>query len=268
VAVETIPPLTAAGLRFLTAFPIFIGFSLLNGESILIPKPYRKFIIFFTIAYFMVPYYLLNYGERYVSSGITALLFSTMPVFIVIFSIFFLGERVNFKQIFGLAIGFLGLALLLDHEGVLTTSSTKLAGVAAILIAAILHAYTYVLTKLHAGKMSVITLNTLPIGIAGLLMTLMGLTLEPVTFSSISQRSWLAILYLGLVASVGGFIAYFELLKRMKPTALSFIFIIFPALAVLLGSIFERASISLESMIFGGVILLGFAITKLSISKK
>ena len=88
VAVETIPPLTAAGLRFLTAFPIFIGFSLLNGESILIPKPYRKFIVFFTITYLMVPYYLLNYGERYVSSGITALLFSTMPVFIVIFYFF------------------------------------------------------------------------------------------------------------------------------------------------------------------------------------
>ena len=34
IAVETVPPLTASGLRFLIAFPLFLSFALIRGDSI------------------------------------------------------------------------------------------------------------------------------------------------------------------------------------------------------------------------------------------
>lgn len=102
IAVESVPPLTSAGLRFLIAFPLFLCFALVRREPILFPRESRWFFVFVTLCYFSVPYYLLNYGEMHVSSGLTALLFSCMPVFILIFSALFLRERIYFPRSWGL----------------------------------------------------------------------------------------------------------------------------------------------------------------------
>ncbi|MFG9976690.1 EamA family transporter, partial [Pseudomonas aeruginosa] len=79
-----------------------------------------------------------NYGEQYVASGLTALLFSSMPVFILIFSAIFLRERIYLSQILGIAIGFGSLFMIIRSQG-LHLDYTELLGVLAILLAAIMH---------------------------------------------------------------------------------------------------------------------------------
>lgn len=266
IAVESVPPLTAAGLRFLIAFPLFLGFALLRREPLRFPRQSRWFFVFVTLSYFSVPYYLLNYGEMHVSSGLTALLFSCMPVFILMFSAIFLREKIYASQVLGIAIGFASLFMIIRSQG-LHLDHAELFGVLAILAAAILHALCYVVTKKHGSAISVITYNTLPIGIAGLMLASAGLVAEAPAFGAISLRSWGALFYLGLVASVGGFIVYFMLLKRLSPIILSFVFIIFPVFAVIIGAWYEGQTISSELMIYSAVLLSGFAITKLPVEK-
>ncbi len=266
IAVESVPPLTAAGLRFLIAFPLFLSFAAWRREPLLFPKGSRGFFLFVTLSYFSLPYYLLNYGEMHVSSGLTALLFSCMPVFILVFSALFLREKIYASQVLGIAIGFASLFMIIRSQG-LHLDHAELFGVLAILMAAILHALCYVVTKKHGSAISVITYNTLPIGIAGLLLFVAGLGLEAPAFATISARSWGALLYLGLVASVGGFIVYFMLLKRLSPIILSFVFIIFPVFAVMIGAWYEGQVISRELIGYSAVLLMGFAITKLPVEK-
>jgi putative membrane protein PagO len=266
IAVQSVPPLTSAGLRFLIAFPLFLCFAWVRCEPILFPRASRGFFVFVTLSYFSVPYYLLNYGELHVSSGLTALLFSCMPVFILIFSALFLRERIYVSQVVGIAIGFTSLYMIISSQG-LHLDQAEFLGVLAILGAAILHALCYVITKQKGGAISVITYNTLPIGIAGLMLLVAGLWFETPTFETITLRSWSALLYLGLVASVGGFIVYFMLLKRLSPIILSFVFIIFPVFAVIIGAWYEGAPISRDLMLYSAVLLGGFAITKLPIEK-
>ncbi|MFK3788817.1 DMT family transporter [Pseudomonas piscis] len=266
IAVESVPPLTAAGLRFLIAFPLFLLFAHLRRESIFFPRQQLAFFIFVTLGYFSVPYYLLNYGEQYVASGLTALLFSSMPVFILIFSAIFLKERVFVSQALGIAIGFSSLFMIIRSQG-LHLDYSELFGVLAILLAAILHALSYVITKKLGANISVITFNTLPIGIAGLGLFVAGLLVEHPNLSTITARSWTALTYLGLVASVGGFIVYFFLLKRLSPVVLSFVFIIFPVFAVVISAWYEGVAISRELVGFIVLLLTGFAITKLPIEK-
>ena len=264
IAVESVPPLTAAGLRFLIAFPLFLGFAVLRKEPLLFPRQSRWFFVFVTLSYFSLPYYLLNYGEMHVSSGLTALLFSGMPVFILIFSAVFLREKIRPAQMFGIAIGFGSLFMIIRSQG-LHLDQAEWLGVLAILSAAIMHALCYVVTKKHGSAISVITYNTLPIGIAGLMLLVVGLGFESPTFASITTRSWGALLYLGLVASVGGFIVYFILLKRLSPVLLSFVFIIFPVFAVIIGAWYEGTEISRDLMLYSATLLAGFAITKLPV---
>ena len=90
---------------------------------------------------------------------------------------------------------------------------------------------------------------------------------RPVSLGTISPRSWTALLYLGLVASVGGFIAYFVLLKRLSPVVLSFVFIIFPVFAVIIGAWYEGQALSLELILYCATLLGGFAISKVPVKK-
>ncbi|RQR48376.1 EamA family transporter [Burkholderia sp. Bp9140] len=264
IAVESVPPLTAAGLRFLIAFPLFVLFALVRREPIRFPRHQFGFFVFVTLCYFGLPYYLLNYGEIHVSSGLTALLFSSMPVFILIFSAAFLRERIFISQVVGIAIGFGSLAMIIRSQG-LHLDYAELLGVVAILVAAIMHALCYVKTKQRGSALSVITFNTLPIGIAGTGLFLAGLIVEHPDLAQISSRSWGALLYLGLAASVGGFIVYFFLLKRLSPVILSFVFIIFPVFAVLIGAWYESVPVSRELIVYSALLLGGFAITKLPV---
>jgi drug/metabolite transporter (DMT)-like permease len=266
IAVESVPPLTAAGLRFLIAFPLFLSFALLRREPLLFPRQSRWFFVFVTLSYFSLPYYLLNYGEMHVSSGLTALLFSCMPVFILIFSALFLREKIYPSQMLGIAIGFASLFMIIRSQG-LHLDQAEWLGVLAILSAAVMHALCYVVTKKHGSAISVITYNTLPIGIAGAMLFIVGLNVETPAFQDITTRSWAALLYLGLVASVGGFIVYFLLLKRLSPIILSFVFIIFPVFAVIIGAWYEGQTLSRELMIYSAILLSGFAITKLPVEK-
>lgn len=266
VAVESVPPLTASGLRFLIAFPMFLGFALIRREPVFYPPGSVWFFAFVTLSYFSVPYYLLNYGEVHVSSGLTALLFSCMPVFILLFSALFLHEEIYFPQVVGIAIGFGSLYMILRSQG-LRLDHAETLGVAAILCAAVMHALCYVITKKKGVAIGVITYNTLPIGFAGLMLFTLGVGLEQPHFSEITARSWWALIYLGLFASVGGFIVYFHLLKRLSPVILSFVFIIFPVFAVLVGAWYEGIEISQNFALWSVVLLTGFAITKLPVGK-
>ena len=266
IAVESVPPLTAAGLRFLIAFPLFLSFAVLRKAPLLFPRQSRWFFVFVTLSYFSLPYYLLNYGELHVSSGLTALLFSCMPVFILIFSALFLREKILPTQLLGIAIGFASLFMIIRSQG-LHLDQAEWLGVLAILCAAILHALCYVVTKKHGSAISVITYNTLPIGIAGLMLFIVGLNVETPDFKDITARSWGALLYLGLVASVGRFIVYFLLLKRLSPVLLSFVFIIFPVFALLIGAWYEGTPVSRELMLYSAILLAGFAITKLPLKR-
>ena len=81
IAVETIPPFMSSGLRFVMSSLMFLVLALMRSEPILFPKRLLPFFVCVTIFYFTIPYWLINFSAQYVSSGLVALLFSTMPVF-------------------------------------------------------------------------------------------------------------------------------------------------------------------------------------------
>lgn len=266
IAVESVPPLTSAGLRFLIAFPLFLLLAVARNDPILFPRDCSGFFVFVTLAYFGVPYYLLNYGEQHVSSGLSSLLFSSMPIFILIFSAVLLRERIYLSQVLGITIGFASLYRIVCTHGTGSLEAHAL-GVAAILAAAVMHGFCYVMTKKHGAAISVITFNTLPIGIAGMMLFAAGLWLESPDMRAITVRSWTALAYLGIVASAGGFLVYFMLLKRLSPVILSFVFIVFPVIAVVAGSWYEGVPVSHDLALYTVTLLAGFTLTRLPLER-
>lgn len=262
IAVQTVPPLTSAGIRFLISFPLFLAFAFVKKEPILFPKNKRLFFWAIVFFYFTFPYFLINYGEQYVSSGLSALIFSSMPIFTIIFSVILVNEKVDITQVVGIMIGFVSLLLILMLQDI-GFGYKDMSGIIAIFIATIMHALCYIFTKKQGENISVVTFNVLPIGIGGLLLFTVGWFVENPNFTQISNESIFALLYLGVVASIGGFITYFYLLKRLNPVALSFVFIIFPVVSVVIGNWFDEKILSPSFSVLFGFLLFGFALTKI-----
>jgi len=260
--VETIPPLTAAGLRFLVAFPLLIlVVHRWPGAQLRYPPGKGGLFAFVTVVYLIVPYALLNVGEQSITSGLTAILFSSVSAFLVIFAWLLLGTRITLRQWSGVLLGMSLLSILiLIGEGGLGVSNAW--APVAVLAAAMLHGLSYIVIRKHGEGVHSLTLEALPIGAAGLILTVGGMLLESPDLASVSGKSALGILYLAAIPSVVGFAVYFYLLKRIEPVTLSFVFIFFPAIALGVSAVAESASLPALSLLIVAGMLVALALTK------
>jgi drug/metabolite transporter (DMT)-like permease len=232
-AVETVPAITASGLRFAIAFP-FLALIVARrpGVPLRYPPGTARLFALVTLGYFTVPFVLMNAGSAGVPSGLAAVLFATVAVFILVLSVPVLGTRISARQAGGAGVAFAALVALIAEQTGLGGDAHPLAAL-ALLAAAGMHATVYVLVKRDGAQISPLTLNTLPMGLAAVTLCVAGALIEHPAVAAISHQSLLALLYLGAIASVVGFLAYFELLRRLSPLALSLVFVLFPLVAQL-----------------------------------
>jgi putative membrane protein PagO len=229
-SVDSIPPLTAAGLRFAIAFPLLALIVARMGVRLRYPPGHGRLFALVTLAYFTFPYVLMNAGGRVIPSGLAAVLFATVSIFIVALSVPLLGAVITRRQAVGVAVSLAALAALIAHQTGVGGDAHPL-GVLALLGAAGLHAVVYVVLKRDAGSISPLTLNALPMGLAGLLLCTAGLVIERPDPGAVTGASLGALIYLGTFASVVGFLAYFHLLRQLGPVPLALVFIFFPVVA-------------------------------------
>ncbi len=200
LALVSFPPVFATGLRFLIAAPMLVALTLRANKPLLFPKGKRKFQVLLALFSFSIPFTLMIYGEKTVSSGMAALLFSVMPVAVVITSWMFLGHTITRIQAMGVIIVMVALGMItLTESGTTEIESGK--GVVAILMAVSLHAVVYVLCRKHCAGISVLTYNALPCFGAAVLLLGCSFWSEHIRTLNITSTSIYAVVYLGGVAA-------------------------------------------------------------------
>ncbi|WP_258306213.1 DMT family transporter [Enterobacter sp. CGMCC 5087] len=248
IALISFSPVFATGLRFLIAAPVLITMAKWSGTPLLFPRGIRHFQIILSLFYFAVPFTLMIYGEETVSSGMASLLFSVMPVAIVISSWIFLGHMVTRIQLAGIALVISALgAIIINETGSAEIQSWK--GVIAILMAVTLHSVVYIQCRKYCSGISVLTYNALPCLGAGLLLISFGAFYEHINVVTFNLRSLYAITYLAIVAGVLGIMAYFQLQKRVVPFYASLVYFVFPLIAIALEDIMMHQPMSVSSEI-------------------
>ena len=112
--------------------PVVVAFGRVAlGTLILLPIAWRRgalrslgghttAICAFALAEFVIPFLVISFGERWISSSVTGILIATVPLSIALIQRFFgVHERLGLWRILGLAMGFVGVAaleLLLEIE--------------------------------------------------------------------------------------------------------------------------------------------------------
>ncbi|RMS19686.1 putative DMT superfamily transporter inner membrane protein, partial [Pseudomonas coronafaciens pv. garcae] len=256
IGVESWPPLMMAGVRFLIAGSLMYGFLRFRG----VPAPtWAEWK-----AAFVIGFLLLTCGNggvtlaehAGVASGVAALAVATMPLFTLVFGLFW-GNRTTSLEWAGIVLGLIGIGLL--NLGSNLQASPY--GAAVVIFAAAAWAFGSVLSKhlpLPKGPMA----SAAEMITAGAVL-LIGSMLSGERLAHMpTAAGWGALLYLVVFGSIVAFSAYMYLLKNVRPAAATSYAYVNPAVAVMLGVLFAGETIGLEEcmamvVIISGVVLIG-----------
>ncbi|GIC78366.1 DMT family transporter [Moritella sp. F3] len=262
IAVHSIPPITATGLRFALAAPLLILAARWLKIPLMFPKGKKLEFALISVFYFAAPFTLMIFGEQYISSGLASIIFATMPVVVLGFAILVHRQKVHLHQIAGLAIALFSLITIISNEmGV--SANGSLIGVGALVLAVFMHATIYTSVQTRCQGIHVLTYNALPCLVASVLLLVVGAFVEQPDFATFTLTSWLSVIYLGAIAGIGGIMAYFQLNKVASPFQASICFLVFPVIALGLDSVVNGRTISHESLFMMVLLTAGVLLCKL-----
>lgn len=268
LGLENLPPITFAGIRFVIACAIL--FLLIRVRGISLPNNRRDWglLALTGVLSFSLNYGLVFWGEQYISSGLAALLQATLPAFgLVIAHIHLPSERMTWSKIFGVVIGFAGVAVVFSNQ-LAIAGGKALAGCVALVLSAFFAAYSNVLVKAHGRKLepAILAAGQMFFGLIPLL--LIGIPLEGNPFHfHWTPMALVAMLYLAVVGSVIAFLLYYWLIQNMNVTNTMLIAMVTPVVAVVLGMVVLGEDLSWRTVAGGIMIMVGVRfVTRISLS--
>ena len=262
VGLVGVPPFLAAGLRFVLAATM-VGLVLaVRGRRIDLTRDDKVCVLSLGLLVFWLDYAAVYWAELHISSGLTAVLFSTMPLTTALLSAFWTrSETLRARNVAGILVGVAGTGLLFwPHErlGVM-----QALGMLAALGGSLCASINLVAMKKHGRHSDPFVLNFLGMGLGAVCLLLMSAALERWTTVVWTRSNVLAILYLSLFGSVTAFSAYYYLIKRMDATIVSLTTLIIPIVALALGRAFLQETVTPAAVLGIVTILAGVGIASL-----
>lgn len=265
IATETIPPFFATGIRFLVASPLLIVLAYYTKTPLLFPLGQRYFQLIVSIFYFSIPFTLMLYGGIYVSSSVASIIFSNMPVAVLIISFLYLKKKLFLTQKIGLIISLITLLIVLLIE-LESKCFVQWKGILALLFALLSHAIIYVECQKKCCNVSVITFNALPSLISGILLSTISWFLESPNINNFSNQSILAVFYLGDFSGIFGILSYFYLQQKVSAFYASTVFLIFPVIAGFLENYIYKSTILSCEIWFFFPLMIGILLTLIPVN--
>lgn len=268
VSLEGIPPVTGVAIRFALAGLILVVFGRLRGVRFgRLPGEARLWWINAATT-FAGSYGIVYWGEQWVPSGLAAVLFATLPLWIVILGHFMLpGERGGGRRLTGVLFGFAGVAIIFSEDFAKLGGPQVFFAAMVFLLAPFVSALGSLSVKRWGGGISPYSIAGVPMLMTGGAMGVLALLVErarpiaPMVGEGAAAGPWLATLYLAVFGSALTFSLYFWLLARRSAVAASLISYTVPICAVLVGWLAFAEPVTWRLVAGGGVVLLGVAAT-------
>ena len=195
----------------------------------------------------------LNYGELTVASGPAGVLIATAPVITALLAVLFLGERLKPLGWVGMALSFVGAAVISLDEG---RGFSFDRGAAFILLSALCVSAYFVLQKPYLRKYGALAFTTYAIW-AGTIFALVFLPGLVAQAGQATAGTTLTMIYLGVFPTAVGYVTYAYAFSRMPAArAASFLYVI-PVLAYVIAWLWLGEVPTLVSVVGGAVTLAG-----------
>jgi drug/metabolite transporter (DMT)-like permease len=243
-------------IRVLVGAAIMVPLAL-NSGALKIALKHWRWVLFFAVIEMVIPWWLITEAGRHITSGLTALLIATVPMFgVVVASL--LGDKSirNPKTLIGMVVGFAGVVALVgidSFQGVVDPI-----WVGAVILGSIGYAIAPAVISYKIGFVpttGVISLSMVFVGIAYLIPAITQLPQEITNVPSL--ESWLALLGLGAICSALAFVLFFALIKEIGAPRATLIVYINTLVALLLGAVFLSEPITPGLLVGLPLVLIG-----------
>src|SRR5687767_2515862 len=259
-AIETLPPFLMAGTRFMIAGAILFTWAKFNGERL--NSSWAQWRLAFALGalFLLCGNGGVTWAEKYIASGLAALLVATEPLWVVMLNWAWTRRRPNAKVMFGVLIGLAGVALLvgggLNHGKPISTMT--FAGAGVVLLSGVAWAGGSVYSSRNPIKATTSVASGMQMLAGGSLLFVLGLATGDVKRLNFAGMSWVslgAFGYLLVFGSLVAFTAYSWLLRHVTPARAATYAYVNPAVAVCLGWLLAGEPLTLRMLLAAAVIV-------------
>jgi len=265
IALETIPPLLMAAMRYTAAGTILALALGMRGERLPGPRAWPSLLVLGIL--------LLGFGnggvvwaEQTVASGLTAVLVATVPFWVTGLDVVFGGEPLTPRRWIGMAIGFAGIVILVWPELEIGRNRGFLTGVAAAQIACVGWAIgsIYARRRGHAAASdeNVLATAAFEMLFGGLALFAAAAVHREYGLLTFTPRTSIALAYLIVFGAVIAFAAYAYQLKHLPVATATLYAYVNPVIAVILGVLILKEPFSLRMALAAAIVLIGIAMVK------
>jgi drug/metabolite transporter (DMT)-like permease len=237
VAVQDIPPLSLAVLRFGQAALLLVGALLvLSPRRLRVERRSLPLLVVLGGVLFTLFPVTFNVGLRWTDASRGALMLASMPLWSVWLARRVVGERLSTRQLVGVVVSVLGIALAFVEPDALRTGGRALLGDGLLLLTALLGAVYGVLAKraLAREKAVTVTAYAMLFGCALLVPAALVEGLLP-ALGRLDGRLLALVVLLGVPGGAVAFLLWTAALSRLTPTRVAVYVNLNPVAAALLG---------------------------------
>jgi drug/metabolite transporter (DMT)-like permease len=263
VALESIPPFAMAGPRHFVAGVVLAGILRVRGIKLPSPDSWSGHAV---LGLLMIGFGngCLVWAQQFIPSGVAAVLVSVIPFWMIgVEACMRDGERVRTRQVLGLLLGFGGIVLLTSSSmnGRAPTRQLVL-GVIMTQLSCLGWAIGSAYAKRHKRDENLFAATAVQIMFGG--AVLIGVAAITGEWGDIAptSRSLLAVLYLVVVGTFVGYVCYVYALKHLPVSTVSLYAYVNPVIAVILGSLLLKESLTPRMVVAMAVIFVAMLIVR------
>jgi drug/metabolite transporter (DMT)-like permease len=262
-AVETIPPFLMGGIRFVVSGALLYLWARSRGA----PRPTR---LHWRNAIIAGGFLLLGgngavvWAEQFVPSGLTALLVSILPFWLVIIEwVRPPRQRPSGAVLIGIVLGFIGIVVLVGPSDVGGHGDVSPLGALVLILGSLSWAIgSFWSRDAQLPESGLLTTGMEMLGGGALLLIVGALTgeLSDIDVHRISNASAVGLVYLITFGSLLGFTSYIWLLDKVSPARLGTYAYVNPIVAVLLGWAIAGEKLSIRTAVAAAIVICAVAL--------
>ncbi|MEI6758890.1 MAG: DMT family transporter [Betaproteobacteria bacterium] len=209
-----------------------------------------------------IPFACFSFALLSISSGLSSILNATVPLFGALIAWVWLRDRPSGSRMVGLAIGFLGVALLAWDKASFKPDANGLSSgwaILACLLACVCYGISASYTKRHlAGLPTLVTAAGSQLG-AAVGLALPTWWLWPARMPG--HTAWAAVLAVGVFCTGMAYVLFFSLIEKVGPARAITVTFVVPVFAVVYGVILLGETVTPWMVFCGAIIVCGTALS-------
>ena len=225
-----------------------------EAETFMTRKDYLILLITAIAGSVIAPFIYLN-GLKEITAVNASLLMNAEVIFIIIIGIFFLNERFQRKEVYGLILLLIGTIFLAINGDIRNFSVTQSFGTLLVIIAAFFWSIDTTMSKFLSNKRDLLGVSALKCSIGGLVLLIISLLLGLNLSIPINHIPYL--LFIGLVSIGFSFVMIYYAIRKIGSTRTGSIFPFSSLFGAIFAFLILNEPFTFLQLLFGLLMILG-----------